>query len=266
MAYRIGFTAEYDRENEAAEGTERPARLNPRRSVVRVQFQSRGGELAYYNDQFDLKAGDIVYVDGKYTGQQGRVIGVNYTFKIKLSDYKRVIAVVDTAVHGQFFAVGSHFVTFDRAALPKEKALLWFKAPEDPEAYVSGSDGSSFPLDDLSQMDVSETIALRGRQYYVEDRVRYLSVDGMQGYAIVQGSEVYEVEFTYRDGKIGDLTCTCPCAYRCKHSFAAMLQLHEMLERIGQQGRADAGYFATIEAAALLRFAVAGRQRQSITL
>lgn len=74
MAYRIGFTAEYDRENEAVEGTERPARLNPRRSVVRVQFQSRGGELAYYNDQFDLKVGDIVYVDGKYAGRQTQSI------------------------------------------------------------------------------------------------------------------------------------------------------------------------------------------------
>lgn len=74
MAYRIGFTAEYDRENEAVEEAEQPARLNPRRSVVRVQFQSRGGELAYYNDQFDLKAGDIVYVDGKYAGRQTQSI------------------------------------------------------------------------------------------------------------------------------------------------------------------------------------------------
>ena len=44
----------------------------------------------------------MVYVDGKLEGQRGRVVEVSYTFKIKLSDYKRVIAVVDTNVSGQF--------------------------------------------------------------------------------------------------------------------------------------------------------------------
>ena len=61
--------------------------LAPRKSVVQVSFPGRGGALTYYNDQFDLKVGDRVYVEGKLEGQLGYVAAVNYSFKIKLSEY-----------------------------------------------------------------------------------------------------------------------------------------------------------------------------------
>jgi hypothetical protein len=97
--------------------------------------------LSYYNDEFDLKVGDRVYVDGKLEGQLGYITGVSYNFKVKLSDYKKVIAVVDTEVHGQFFLAGSHFIVFDPAVLPKEQIILWFKAQaQDDEEYVSKMD------------------------------------------------------------------------------------------------------------------------------
>ena len=103
--------------------------------------------LTYFNDKFDLKCGDLVYVEGKLEGLQGRVTGVNYNFKIKVSDYKRVITVVDTNVSGQLFMAGSHFVTFNRNALPSEKILTWFKAPAvDDDEYIIGSDDTAFVL------------------------------------------------------------------------------------------------------------------------
>ena len=45
--------------------------LAPRKSVVQVSFPGRGGALAYYNDQFDLKVGDRVYVEGKLERSSG---------------------------------------------------------------------------------------------------------------------------------------------------------------------------------------------------
>ena len=69
-----------------------------------------------------------MYVDGKLEGQRGRVTDVNYNFKIKVSDYKRIIAVVDTNVRGQFYMAGSHFVTFDKEALPRNQVLSWFNS------------------------------------------------------------------------------------------------------------------------------------------
>ena len=140
-----------------------------RKSVVQVRFPGRGMALSYYNDQFDLKVGDLVYVDGKLEGQLGHITNVNYNFKIKISEYKKVIAVVDTEVHGQFYMAGSHFITFDPATLPKEQIVLWFKAPAtEDEEFVSGNDDASFRLNDLKGMNITSAIAERGHEYYKE--------------------------------------------------------------------------------------------------
>lgn len=161
-----------------------------RKSVVQVYFPDRDASYAYYNDQFDLKCGDIVFVEGKLEGMRGRVTDVNYNFKIKLSDYKRVISVVDTDVKGEFYMAGSHLVTFDANALPNTKVVSWFKAPiKEEDEFVSGSDETVFSIDNLSGMNISSKIAERGHDYYVSNRVSYICVDGNQGYAIVEGSK-----------------------------------------------------------------------------
>lgn len=271
MPFKIGFAIEYSEENQNnVTGTVQKVQPAPRRSVVQVKFPGRGMSLAYYNDSFDLKCGDMVYVDGKLEGQLGRVIEVNYNFKIKISEYKRVIAVVDTTVHGQFFMAGSHFVTFDREALPEHKIAGWFKAPpKEEDMFISGSDDTAFNLYDLNDMKISAAIAERGHQYYIENRVLYISIDGAKGYAIVKGSENYEVEFEYHNGEISSLTCSCFCSYNCKHEFAAMLQLKETLELIEKQYLDEyksTGYFAAVEKGTLFAFAIDGKDIGSFIL
>lgn len=270
MAFRIGFVAgDSDRKPEIPAVMEQRS-VAPRKSVVQVSFPGRGASLAYYNDQFDLHIGDIVYVDGKLEGRRGRVVEVSYNFKIKVSDYKRVIGLADTEVHGQFFSAGSHFITFDRAALPQSKIVTWYKAPsKEDDEYVSGSDGSSFRLDDLKNMKISAAIAERGHNYYMENSVKYISIDGTRGYAIVEGSEPYEVEFEYRNGEISGLVCSCFCSYSCKHEFAAMLQLKETLEIIEKHYAAqydETGYFAAVNKESLFAFAIDGKEAGGFTL
>lgn len=271
MAFKIGFTAEHPENTHTEVAHAAPQNQTaPRRSVVQVYFADRNTTLAYYNDQFDLHCGDLVYVDGKLEGMRGRVTGVNYNFKIKVSDYKRVVAVVDTTVSGQFFMAGSHFVTFDHKVLPSSKAVTWFKAPAKPdEEFVTGSDDTTFHLDDLAGMNVSNAIAEHGHEYYVENRVRYISIDGTKGYAIVEGSDTYEVEFEYHNGLISGLICSCFCSYNCKHEFAAMLQLKETLELIGEHYADEfehTGYFAAVNKSALFAFAIDGKVTGSFTL
>lgn len=271
MAFKIGgFAAEHQEKKKQERIMEAPKVMAAhKKSVVQVYF-ANGKKLAYYNDQFDLHRGDMVYVEGTMEGQRGRITEVNYNFKIKLSDYKRVIAVVDTTVNGQFFMAGSHFVTFDPAVLPRRKIKLWYIAPEKGEdVYVSGNDDSTFRLDDLSEMKISHAIAERGHEYYMDNLVRYISIDGSQGYAIVEGSESYEVEFVYRDGEISNLICSCPCTYNCKHEFAAMLQLKETLDMIAKHYAAEydrSGYFAAVNKAALFTFAIDGKETGSFIL
>ena len=268
---KIGFNTEpFDNESAEAECIKPMEQSVPKRSVVQVYFAERNMKLAYYNDRFDLKCGDLVYVDGKLEGILGRVTEVSYNFKIKVSDYKRVIALVDTNVKGQFFMAGSHFVSFDRSALPAAKIINWFKAPSDEEEeFISGSDDTAFLLENLNEMKVSNTVAERGHKYYMENRVRYICIDGTHGYAIVEGSKAYEVEFQYNNGEISGLTCSCFCSGSCKHQFATMLQLRETLEIIDNQYAEEysrTGYFAAVHKGTLFAFAVDGKDSGSLVL
>ena len=270
MAFKIGFAAEQPQTKTESTYIAPQRTIAPRKSVVQVRFPDRGTTLAYYNDQFDLHCGDIVFVDGKLEGLRGRVVDVNYNFKIKISEYKRVIAAADTEVHGQFHMAGSHFVTFNSAALPSNKVATWYIAPpKEEDEYVSGTDDSSFRLDDLKGFKVSESVADRGHEYYMENKVVYICIDGTSGYAIVKGSSPYEVEFTYSDGEISGLVCSCFCSYNCKHEVAAMLQLRETLELI-EKYYADeyecTGYFAAVNKGTLFAFAIDGKDVGSFTL
>lgn len=271
MAFKIGFAADHPEKKPTVSTHPAPQQAAaPRKSVVQVNFAGRNKTLAYYNDQFDLHRGDIVYVDGKLEGQRGRVTEVNYNFKIKVSDYKRVIAVADTTVSGRFFMAGTHFVTFDREALPISKAVTWFKAPaKEDDEFVSGNDDTTFRLNDLSGMKVSVAIAERGHDYYIENKVRYICIDGTKGYAIVEGSENYEVEFEYNNGEISGLICSCFCSYHCKHEFATMLQLKETLELI-EKHYADeyerTEYFAAVNKVTLFAFALDGKETGCLSL
>lgn len=98
MKFKIGFTAEKETEKKAPETeTKAPEGAPARESLARVYFPQRGFDCTYYNNLFDLHVGDLVYVDGKLEGKRGKVIDVSYTFKIKLSDYKREQFVADIA-------------------------------------------------------------------------------------------------------------------------------------------------------------------------
>ena len=271
MAFKIGFAAHTSENKPEAAVCSTPQQTAvPRRSLVQIRFGEKNLTLSYYNDRFDLHPGDLVYVDGKLEGIRGRVVEVSYNFKIKLADYKRVVAVVDTDVHGKFYMAGSHFVSFDRDGIPAGKIRTWFKAPAlEEEEIVSGSDDTSFPLENLKEMHVKPEIAERGHAYYMDNRVRYIELDGSRGYAIVEGSEAYEVEFEYLSGAISGLTCSCFCSYNCKHEFAAMLQLRETLGLILDSYAGEyehTGYFAAINKGTLFTYAVDGKDSGTFIL
>lgn len=271
MKFKIGFTTEKEEKAEPVVTVIPTIKHEAVKSLVQVKFSSKNVPLTYYNDKFDLKKGDLVYVDGKLEGQRGTVVEVEYNFKIKQSEYKRVIALVDTEIHGQFFMASSHFVTFAPTTLPKEQIAIWFKAPNaDEEEYVTNfGDDTSFSLSNLQEFLISHEIADRGFDYYCEGRVRYISIDGTKGYAIVEGTESYEVEFTYDDGQISHIICSCPCGYHCKHEFATLLELREMLEIIKKNYSdkyEESGYFAAICKATLFKYSIYSKDNGSIII
>ena len=240
----------------------------PVKSLVQVYFPERNQTLTYFNDQFDLKRGDFVFVDGKLENIRGIVRGVNKNFKIKVVDYKKVISVADTNVSGRMHMAGSHFVSFDAAVLSYEKIRTWYLPPIKPEdEYETGNDDTVIALDKLGDMKVSQAVWERGREYYMDNHVRYICVDAGRGRAIVEGERAYEVEFDFADGEICNLICSCPCGYTCKHEVAAMIQLKETLDLI-EKHYADLhnGYFAAIVKGDLFRFAIESHETGSFTL
>ncbi len=271
MNFKIGFSADTNNiKKEENVSATTVATVEPKKSLVQVLFASRGRSYTYYNDAFDLHPGDIVYVEGALEGIQGRVVEVSYTFKIKLSDYKRVIAKADTNITGTFYMADSHFVAFDREVIPFEKIITWYKAPEKPdEEFVSSNGDEKFSLDNLGGMNIRSDIAQRGKDYYIDNNVVYISIDGTQGRAIVEGSKPYEVEFTYQNGQVSNLVCSCFCSYTCKHQFASMLQLKDILKKIEENYQEQynrSNYFAAILNTDLFNFAINTNKCGSFTL
>ena len=271
MSFKIGFTAETESENKRIiENT--PVQKEPtiiKKSVVEVFFPDRHLTCSYYNDMFDLKRGDIVYVEGKLEGLRGRVAQINYNFKIKLSDYKRVIGVADTDVIGEFHLAGSHFITVDGGALTYEQVSTWFKAPDnEKEEYVSSSGDEVFNLNDLTGMNIKNEIAERGHEYYMENCVVYVELNHGKGKALVTGSKTYDVEFFYKDEDITGLVCNCYCTGACKHEFAAMLQLRDILAIIKNEypfiDHND--YLAAVSKTSFFEFVIDGNTKGTFTM
>ena len=227
MKFKIGFTAEKETEKKAPEAeTKAPEEAPARESLVRVYFPQRGFDCTYYNNLFDLHVGDLVYVDGKLEDKRGKVIDVSYTFKIKLSDYKRVIAKIDTDISGEFCYVGDELFSFDKNTVPFGKILPYFKAPVKPdEEYASAKENKFYNLDDLEGMGAYEHTIMVGKSDFNCGEVLYLSVEDGKGHAIVGTNELHEVEFDYKNGMIANITCDCWACGICKHGVAAVFAL-----------------------------------------
>ena len=268
MKYKIGFHGYEEEKKEDLQPLE-IGENKPVKSVVQVRFPSQGRSVAYYNDRFDLHVGDIVFVEGKLEGVQGFVTEVSRSFKIKLSDYKRVISVADTTVKGELYFGGSHLIAFDKNVIPYEKVRGWFLPPESDEEVAVGYDDEGFFLDELGDFEIKPEIAKRGFDYYNHNKVVYISVDGTTGRAIVEGSRFYEVSFDCGNGGIRNITCDCFCSYHCKHEFAALLQLRETLkiiEDLYDDEYSQGDYFAAVSKSALMNYAVDRKEKGSIVL
>ena len=268
MKYKIGFHGYEEEKKEDLQPLE-IGENKPVKSVVQVRFPSQGRSVAYYNDRFDLHVGDIVFVEGKLEGVQGFVTEVSRSFKIKLSDYKRVISVADTTVKGELYFGGSHLIAFDKNVIPYEKVRGWFLPPESDEEVAVGYDDESFFYEDIEDFKIKPEIADRGFDYYNRNKVVYISVDGTTGRAIVEGSRFYEVSFDYGNGGIRNITCDCFCSYHCMHEFAALLQLRETLkiiEELYDDEYSQGDYFAAVSNSALMNYAVDRKEKGSIVL
>lgn len=269
MKFKIGFSAEEKKENPAREvRKDSKAEVKPKPSLVDIRFPDIYKSYTYYNDNFDLHEGDTVFVDGKLEGVAGRVVAVTYNFKIKLSDYKRVISVADTDVKGQLYFHKTRVVSFDPATIPFGKIASWYFPVTDPEDVVSGEDDSTILLDKpetwKADIDPSEYEDIKD---YLS--VVYLSLDNGVGKAILRGRNYHVVEFFYENGEISKLTCDCYSAGMCEHEIAVLFELRHKLKWIEENYADDfqkTAYFAELDKAAFCNMVLMSRQNGSFQI
>lgn len=209
----------------------------PVRSLVEIYFPDRNLELSYYNDRFDLKDGDAVYVSGKLEGKIGIVTSVTTKFRIHLLEYQRVIAKLDVSIHGEFVQIQNRMVCFDPECLSPDRFGSWVfpptleTDPKCPEDEVVSGEGYVIDLDDLASCpDLEDAVLWRAKDYDAGGQVRYLSRNQGHGCAFVEGTRWYRVDFRYQpDGIVTDLFCDCPYPRLCKHEAAVALSLRRLL-------------------------------------
>ena len=146
----------------------------------------------------------------------------------------------------------------------------WFFPPEADGEFVTGhGPGPTYTLDFLDQMPLPCETAGKGHACYAEGRVVYLSVDGTQGHAIVQGTVPHELTFTYTGGTVSALTCTCYETGLCQHGAALLLQLRETVDFLREEHEeafAASDRFAAVSKSVFSHFAMNASAGGCITL
>lgn len=266
MSFSIGFSGERKEEPQKEQITLEPKEQKARKSVVEVYFCDRDAGYSYYNDKFDLKKGDCVWVEGKLEGLRGYVVSVNYNFKIDLSHYKKVIAVADRNINGEVFLTEDVCFSPCRDVLNFEKISSWYFPPaaENGE-IVSGNDGETFDINALDKIKIPFSVKEKGFQYYAEKCVEYMEINEGRVRAVVVGSKPYLVEFEYRNGTVTMPVCDCYCSGWCKHGVAALLYLKNLLDDEKFSENVEKGYFAALSKEELFRYVISPSASGSIS-
>ncbi|MBE6703000.1 MAG: hypothetical protein E7585_06290 [Ruminococcaceae bacterium] len=201
--------------------------------LVEIQFDSHDSKLSYLCKIENIEVGDLVTVDGKLEDQIGTVTKVLKAFKTPKFEMKWVTAVLNRDLTGEYRKIGDDIVSLG-GTLTSEKFCTMYIG----ERYKGNEGIGEADLDiDLATFEESgfiddELVMLKGKDYYKHDRVAYISLQNGMGKAYVIGSEWYEIDFKYEDGKVTYIACECPYFGNCKHIVAVLFKLREMLKKI----------------------------------
>lgn len=201
------------------------------RSIVKVYFPDDGRHFDYYNDKFDLKERDRVFVSGMLEGIPGVVVSVNTKFKIRPSDYQKVISKADLDFHGKFYSLDNKMITYDNSALPPKKFRTWVMPPVKEDDEIICGDGYEANVYNLmDNKDISPAVYDRATGILRRGNVIYINVCEGEVTAFVKGTHVYEINFNLNRAIASQIYCDCPYPGFCKHTVAVLMNLKEIFE------------------------------------
>lgn len=79
--------------------------------------------------------------------------------------------------------------------------------------------------------NVSKKIIRRGKDYFLEGRVKDLHQENDRYLAKVEGNEIYDVSFSLNEDKLVSYSCTCPFPALCKHVAASLYALENIEDK-----------------------------------
>lgn len=206
------------------------AEEKPVRSVVTVHFIN-GREYPYYNDMFNLKVDDIVYVDGKLAGIPGRVTEVTTKFKVSLDFYKRVLSKLNLEFHGEFKKNFCFMVCNNPVSLNVEQVKTWYFPPKEEKEEFFVGDGYTVNLDNITACEDFDDVEFSDAVDIVDDgEVKFITIKNGKGYAIVKRNKPHLVEFEYKNGVISNLLCDCIKPGLCDHSLAVCIAVDILIK------------------------------------
>lgn len=208
-------------------------------SVAEVYFYEEDVALPYYTDRFNLKQGDLVFVEGKMAGKRGRVQKVSHIFRIKADEYEQIKCVVAFKKSNKLYFSTSHLIEFRARLLPIEQAKCWFGVPEEKGKLLIGEGSETFRVSDPFTTGVNYEFGMKAHdEFFRKNKVKYISLENGSGYAIVLDDQPYEVRFRMNKNGTGRaLTCTCREVGVCVHGQAAVFELWELMDTIMEKYR-----------------------------
>ncbi len=208
-------------------------------SVAEVYFYEEDVSLPYYTDRFNLEEGDTVFVEGKMAGKRGQVQKVSHTFRIRSGEYEQIRCVVAFNKPSKLYFSTSHLIEFRARALSIKQVKSWFGVPEEKGDLLIGEGTETFRISDPFTTGVNYEFGMKAHnEYFRKNKVKYLSLENGNGYAIVVDDQPYEVRFRMdKNGTGRALTCTCREVGVCVHSQAAVFELWELMDAIMEKYR-----------------------------
>lgn len=229
---KIGFNIKNETVGEVSAKCYKPVEETPVRSVVTVRFDC-GREYPYYNDKFNLKIGDKVFVDGKLYGKLGVVADVTTRFKVSRSIYKDVIAKLDFNISGSFKKCGNYMLEKGVDVVSKQQIISWFVPPyvpkndtDKPEIFLTGEGYSC----KIGELNCDENIIDNAFYSLENDELKAVVVNNGEGTAVIEGNNTHVVEFKISSNQITDIYCDCVSPHFCKHCAAMCILLSSFVK------------------------------------
>lgn len=216
---------------------------NPVDSIVKVRFYEDPREFMYYNDQFALKVGDTVYVEGEFAETPGHVTAVYTHFRNNRDDYEKVLAKPDKTVHGSYHPFYPMVLSYSEEAVTFQQYFSWISTPGNGGLDEPTHSGNvDYPLDPVAIIKsdfISDDDYQRCTQYCKEARIQFLSLRGKEGIALFADDFWYVIRFYYEDGLITEISCDCPGPDFCDHMICLCITLNVLLAKTREKYAAE---------------------------